>query len=99
MGTIEASELFKQWKLEDLTVEMAVGHIIQHLTILHEVDEAAGSSRTQMQRTLEEHRRELIRLRKDVDRLLQQVGLSPEEPSEGTAPSSKPKRKPRQKKE
>lgn len=31
MGTISSKELLKLWKLEKLTVEMAIGHIIQNL--------------------------------------------------------------------
>ena len=35
MGTITPSELLKLWKLEKLSVEMAVGHILQNLVNMH----------------------------------------------------------------
>jgi len=31
MGTMPPQDLLKKWEREEITVEMAVGHILQHL--------------------------------------------------------------------
>ncbi len=56
MGTIPPQEILKQWQLEQMTVEMAVGHILQNLVEFHE-------SMAQLTRSL-------YKMRADVDRLI-----------------------------
>lgn len=36
MGTFSLEELLQQWGREDMTTEQAVGHLIQHIKLLHE---------------------------------------------------------------
>jgi len=62
MGTITPSELLKLWKLEKLSVEMAVGHILQNLVNMHTTIETADAS--------------LYKLRADVDGLMAHTGMS-----------------------
>ena len=60
MGTMTPSELLKLWKLEKLSVEMAVGHILQNLVNMHTAIEIADAS--------------LYKLRADVDGLMTHTG-------------------------
>ncbi len=61
MGTMTPSELLKLWKLEKLSVEMAVGHILQNLVNIHTANETADAS--------------LYKLRADVDGLMAHTGM------------------------
>jgi hypothetical protein len=36
MSTYSAEQLLANWKQEDMTAEQAVGHLLQHLTIVYE---------------------------------------------------------------
>ncbi len=53
MSTITPEDLLKQWKLEQLSVEMAIGHLIQNLVkqqeILHSVNVALAKSDLQIE--------------------------------------------------
>ncbi len=49
MGTMPPSELLKLWKLEHITVEMAVGHILQNLITLHTTVEIFDASLCKLQ--------------------------------------------------
>ncbi len=57
MGTLPADELLKLWCKEKLPLEMAMGHVLQHLTTL-------CNTVTALDRTA-------YRLRADIDGLIQ----------------------------
>ena len=63
MGTITPDELLKLWKLEKMTVEMAIGHILQNLIKVHAATETLDAS--------------LYGLRGDVDALMADTGIKP----------------------
>lgn len=63
MSTVTPEELLKLWKLERVTVEMAIGHIIQNLVKLHTSDENLETS--------------LYKLRGNVDDLIAHTGIEP----------------------
>jgi len=53
MGTMPAQKLLTAWKLEQMTPEMAVGHILQHLVMLTESDQEAASRRMAIHTAIE----------------------------------------------
>jgi hypothetical protein len=63
VSTVTPEELLKLWKLEKVTVEMALGHIIQNLVKLHTSDENLETS--------------LYELRGNVDDLIAHTGITP----------------------
>jgi len=63
MGTITPTELLKQWELEKITVEMAIGHILQNLV--------------KMQKTYNARNITLYNLRADVDSLIAHTQMKP----------------------
>ena len=73
MATMPATELWRLWKQEQLTMEMSIGHIIQNLV-------AQQTHQESVQQTL-------LKLRTDVDRLLVHTRLPP--PTKGKAKPSK----------
>jgi hypothetical protein len=56
-------ELLKLWKLEQVTVEMAMGHVLQNLVRMHALDKTNSPK--------------LYQLRRDVDELLAHSGIKP----------------------
>lgn len=60
MSTITPEELFAAWKLEQASVEMAIGQTLQNLV--------------KQQAALEVHNQTLLNLRADVDRLIAHRG-------------------------
>ncbi len=71
MGTITPDELLKLWKLEKVTVEMAIGHTLQNLVKLHTAIETLDTT--------------LYGLRGDVDGLIAHTGTSPRSKSKRKA--------------
>ena len=63
MGTMPPQELLKKWEQEEITVEMAIGHILQHLVKILAV--------------LENVKITLSKLRADVDSLMAHTGMKP----------------------
>jgi hypothetical protein len=63
MGTMPPQELLKKWQLEKVTVEMAIGHLIQSLVKLYKTVEKLSIS--------------IYNLRADVDSLIAHTGMSP----------------------
>lgn len=63
MATYAPAELLQLWKTEQITVEMATGHLLQQLVKLYN--------------ELETQRAAVINLRADVDRLLVHAQLPP----------------------
>ena len=63
MSTVTPQELLKLWTLEKVTVEMAIGHILQNLV--------KAQTSAQNRDTL------LYKLRGDVDDLLTHTGVTP----------------------
>lgn len=61
MGTISSKELLKLWRLEKLTVEMAIGHIIQNLI--------------NIQKTVDVTNTDIFTLRADIDELAQHADI------------------------
>lgn len=63
MATLTPNELLRQWKLEQLPMEMSIGHILQNLVV--------------QQTNHESFQQSLLKLRMDVDRLLAYTKLPP----------------------
>lgn len=61
MGTLPPQELLKKWEHEEITVEMAIGHILQHLV--------------KILAALETIKITLRKLRADVDSLIAHTGI------------------------
>ncbi len=62
MSTHAPKELLGLWTREKITVEMAIGHILQNLVNMHTAIEIADAS--------------LYKLRADVDGLMAHTGMS-----------------------
>jgi hypothetical protein len=75
MGTEPIPDLLKKWTLEQLTVEMAIGHLLQHVKMLHDTDQEANRQRHQMTRLLTDIQVTLRSLRTDVDALIAHTGI------------------------
>ena len=56
-------ELLKKWQLDDMTAEMAAGHLLQHLVKLHAALDVINIA--------------LYNLRADVDSLIAHTGMKP----------------------
>jgi hypothetical protein len=63
MGTISPQELLKKWQIEEITIEMAIGHLIQNVVKLY--------------KTIEKLTNSLYNLRADVDSLIAHTGMPP----------------------
>jgi len=83
MGTEPAKELLKKWKLHNLTVEMATGHTLQHLEMLHDTNQQATIQRQQIISSLKEIQTTLRSLRHDVDALIAHTSMPPSKPKRG----------------
>jgi len=77
MGTISAEKLLNQWKVEDLTVERAIGQMLQHLVQLHETSNNPCPLCKTLQPTIEGHTSTLTNLRADVDGLIAHTNMPP----------------------
>ncbi|MDM8518562.1 hypothetical protein QUF64_00840 [Anaerolineales bacterium HSG6] len=42
MSTEPIKTLLSKWKVADLTIEMAIGHLLQHVDMLHDTDHQAN---------------------------------------------------------
>ena len=73
MGTVTPAELLRLWTLEQVTVEMVVGHLIQNLV--------------KQQTALETTNLTLYNLRADVDSLIAQSGMKPSVRGKKQSPS------------
>ena len=65
MAAIAPAELLQQWKLDQITPEMAIGQLIQNLV--------------KQQELLESNSRTLSIIRIDVDSMITHTGLPPRE--------------------
>ncbi len=63
MSTMTPDELLKLWTLEKVTIEMAIGHILQNLVKAQTNAQSRDTS--------------LYKLRSDVDDLLAHTGITP----------------------
>jgi len=63
MGTMTPQKLLQQWKLENMTVEMTTGHILQNLVKIQTAIDAINIT--------------LYNLRADVDSLIAHTGMKP----------------------
>jgi len=61
MATLPPNELLSLWKLEQMPIEMSIGHVLQNLVKLHS--------------DLDAHHSALYHLRADVDRLIADAGI------------------------
>jgi hypothetical protein len=77
MGTIEAQKLLDQWKLEQLTLEMGLGHTLQHLVLLHAKAHQTELRDNKMMNALAAINVTLANLRADVDALIAHTALLP----------------------
>jgi hypothetical protein len=73
MSTEQPDDLLKLWTLEKISVEMAIGHIMQNLV--------------KQQQTVKDHDRSLYRLRTDVDDLIAHTGVQPRPKGKSKTPS------------
>lgn len=65
MGTLKPEELLKTWSIGTITVEMAIGHLIQNLVKLF--------------KTIEKLTTSIYNLRADVDSLIAHTGMKPKD--------------------
>ncbi|MDM8532745.1 hypothetical protein QUF63_16410 [Anaerolineales bacterium HSG25] len=83
MGTIPPQKLLSQWKQETLTVERAIGQMLQHQVLQDNLEQEVGSERRAMQSALHELQASVRSLRTDVDRLIAHTNLPPPSPKRG----------------
>ena len=76
MGTIPPKDLLKKWKLEELTVEMAIGHILQRMVLLEQADTDATCNCRKLSTAIDTINLSRGTLRDDVNRLLQHNKLT-----------------------
>jgi len=84
MGTASLSELLQKWKVEDLTIEQAIGQMLQHLVIirnqLNDEQVARPNLKAQLDivlAELQDVKARQAQLQADVNKLLQQANLKP----------------------
>lgn len=65
MGTMTPQKLLSQWTLENMTTEMATGHILQNLVKIQQAIDAINIM--------------LYNLRADVDSLITHTGMKPKD--------------------
>lgn len=63
MGTLSPKDLLREWTLEKLTTEMAIGHTLQNLVKIQQAIDAIQIT--------------LRKLRADVDSLIAHTGMKP----------------------
>ncbi|MFN8488377.1 MAG: hypothetical protein U0350_12335 [Caldilineaceae bacterium] len=63
MSTVTPEELLKLWKLDNIPMEMAMGHVLQNLGKQQKAQDALNQT--------------LVNLRADVERLIAHTGLPP----------------------
>lgn len=63
MGTLSPQELLKKWEHEEITVEMVIGQMLQHLVKIFAALEIIKTT--------------LRKLRADVDSLIAHTGMKP----------------------
>ena len=66
MSAETPEELLKQWKLENIPLEMAMGHVIQNLVKQQKAQDALNQA--------------IYHLRSDMDRLIAHADLTPSTP-------------------
>ncbi|MDM8526636.1 hypothetical protein QUF58_00375 [Anaerolineales bacterium HSG24] len=89
MSTEPIKKLLNKWQVEDLTIEMAIGHQLQHISMLHDTDRQANIQRHQMMVMLKEIQTTLKSLRHDVDALIAHTGMPPTPPKGKRGPRKK----------
>jgi len=68
METIPAPKLLQQWKLENLTIELAIDHILHHLVLLYEANQAKNCDCNKIETALTAININLAELRDELDR-------------------------------
>ncbi|MBV7336438.1 hypothetical protein KFU94_51045 [Chloroflexi bacterium TSY] len=66
MSAYDPEKLLSKWKQQELTVEMAMGHVLQNLAKQQEAQVATATRSRQLQGTLNQHQSEIQALRADV---------------------------------
>jgi ABC-type glutathione transport system ATPase component len=92
MGTIPIKDLLDKWRLETLSPEMAIGHLLQHVGQLWSEIVTIRQRLTELTNTLTETHRVQARMHGDIDRLLKHAGLPPsglDAPPRGRPPKKK----------
>jgi len=84
MGTSSPDELLKKWKVEDLTIQQAIGQLLQHLVMVRNELNDDQLERGKLKALIDQALAELQdvkakqqQLRADVDKLLAQANLTP----------------------
>lgn len=77
MGTTQAAELLKQWKLEELSLERGMGQVLQHLVQLQQTLATIEAEQIQQANRLAACHLSLAHLRDDVDGLIAHTAMPP----------------------
>jgi len=77
MGIEPIKKLFKKWKLETATVEMAVGQLIQHADLLWKEITGIKLRFIKQDNRQAEIKREQLRMQAEIERLLKHNDLEP----------------------
>ena len=87
MGTIPAKELLSKWRQNDLPIEMALGHLLQHLLLNeNQLKEATLVQRKQqtdikqLSHELETVKAELTQLQRDMAQVLDHLDIDTKPP-------------------
>ncbi|MDM8529672.1 hypothetical protein QUF63_00775 [Anaerolineales bacterium HSG25] len=95
MATYPIKELLHKWEQATITIEMAIGHIGQHLNLLWEEVTQIKQNHIKLTNAHAETQRQQALLRFEVERLLKHNGLSP---TPHDAPPKRPRGRPPKKK-
>jgi hypothetical protein len=55
MGTMTPEELLRRWSGENLSADMAIGHVLQHLVKLHTTVESLNRTISKLRAELDTH--------------------------------------------
>jgi len=77
MGTYPIQDLLQKWEQATITIEMAIGHILQHLGQLWHDIKTIHTSHIQLTNALNEIQHQQVLLKDELDRLLKHTGLPP----------------------
>ena len=96
MGTYKIKELVKKWSNAELPLEMATGHIIQHVQLLWAEVKGLGQKLSQVAKAQREAKKERQYMQAEIDRLLKHNKLKP---LDRTEPPKRKRGRPRKNKD
>lgn len=80
MGTYDHKKVLSDYANDRLTVEMAVGHSLQHINKLYDLQSNATVNRLELRARVDTLEQTVTRLQADVARLTTQVEKPPNKP-------------------